>query len=114
MVVCNTPQVSDSVLVALINPFANTDEMVGPDWEWPERFVLPGHNNPLNRPTEIMIDDVYQASCLMLAERCSFIGSFDTTTTAAVLRSLCESPGVARFHADAIRDIAMRLNPEYR
>ena len=113
MVVCNTPEVSDSVLIALINPFADDDVEIGPDWEWPERFVLSARNNPLNRATEVMIDDVYQARSHALTHRCRFIGSFDTQVTAAILRALCESPGVARIHADSIRDIAMRLNPDH-
>lgn len=112
MVVCNAPQTHQSVLFALIDPFADSQEAAGPDWEWPERFVVPQRFNPLNRATAIMLDDVYRADSMVLTQRCEFIGDFDTRTTASILRSLSESPGVEKVYAEVIEDAAGRMDPD--
>lgn len=112
MVVCNVPQTNHSVLFALIDPFADSQEAPGPDWEWPERFVVPQRGNPLNRATAVMLDDIYRGNGLVLKKQCEFIGSFDTRTTTHILRSLSESPGVEKIYADIIRDAAGHMDPD--
>ncbi len=112
MVVCNAPQTPDSVLFALIDPFANDEEAGGPDWEWPESFVVPQRFNPMNRTTAVMLDDVYRGNAIALKQRCEFIGGFDTRTTASILRSLSESPGVEKIYAEVIREAAGLMDPD--
>ena len=92
-------------------PLAEAREEGGPDWEWPERFVVKHYHSPLNQPTTVMIDDVYRASSVIMLQRCRYIGSFDTRLTADILASLGESPGISRKWASAIRDVAHRLSP---
>ena len=111
MVACDTPAASQSVLFTLVTPLAEAREEGGPDWEWPERFVVKHYHSPLNRPTTVMIDDVYRASSVIMLQRCRYIGSFDTRLTADILASLGESPGISRKWASAIRDVAHRLSP---
>lgn len=113
MVACETPRANDSVLFTLINPFTEAGEEEGPDWEWPERFLVQHYDSPLKRPVAIMIDDVYRANSAIMLQRCRYVGHFDTLITADILASLSDSPGVSKRYANVIRDIAHRMNPGF-
>lgn len=112
MVVCSLPRTSHSILFALIDPFADSQEAPGPDWEWPERFVVPQRFNPLNRATAVMLDDVFRADANALKQHCEYIGNFDTRTTTHILRALSQSPGVEKIYANIIREAAARMDPD--
>ncbi len=112
MVVCDLPGTSQSVLFSLIDPFADEQDEEGPDWEWPERFVLQHQNSPLNRPTAVLLDDVYRANSAILTQRCSHIGSFHPLITADILAALSESRGVSGRYAEVIREMVYQINPQ--
>lgn len=112
LVVGDTPHVEGSVLIAALNPAKRTTHFAGPEWDWPERFIIPARLTSLNIPAEVLIDDVYRANQARLLQSCSFAGQVDPDIMGEILWALCQSPGVPGIYCMALEQIALQLAPQ--
>lgn len=114
VVVGEVPYVEGSVLFVMLNPAKGPTHFAGPDWEWPERFIVPARLNSLNIAAELLIDDVYVAKTSSLLRACSQVGHIDREMTGELLWAICESPGIPGIYCVALEAIAARLTPDPR